>query len=127
MHGIEATLLPGEFGGLQGGSGVDQPLVQFELEADRGSQPIDPFLGPGHVGGGQDLLAWPTFRRDLRMELKRYPFDLDVVFPLQPFDPDRVDVTEGSDVVRVDAHRGGHPPRIAGTIQVSTRGSRLPI
>src|SRR5438876_1111327 len=27
MHGIEATLLPGEFGDLQGGSGVDQPTV----------------------------------------------------------------------------------------------------
>jgi hypothetical protein len=31
MHGIEATLLPREFGGLQSGSGVDQPLVQFEV------------------------------------------------------------------------------------------------
>jgi hypothetical protein len=33
------------------------------------------------------------------VQLKRHPFDLNVVFALQPFDSDRVDVAKGSDVV----------------------------
>jgi heat-inducible transcriptional repressor len=126
MHGVEAALLPGEFGGLEGGTGVDQPVMQREMKADSRGHSVDPFLGLRHVGRRQDLVARPPFRWDLGVQLEGHPLDLDVVFPLQPLDPDRVDVAEGSNVVRVDPHGGGHAPRIAGTIRISTPGSRLP-
>src|SRR6202022_2049900 len=93
---------------------------------DARGQAVHGLLGPCHIGRRQDLVAWPALRRDLGVQLEGHPFSLDVVFPLQAFDSVRVDVEEGSDVVRVDTHGSRHAPRIAGTIQVSTRGSRLP-
>src|SRR4029077_19916787 len=126
VHGVKAALLAREFGGLKGGTGVDQALMQFEVQADRGGHTVHPLLGPCHVSRRQDLVARTPLRRDLGVQLERHPLDLDVVFPLKPCDSDRVDVAEGSDVVRVDAHGSGHTARIAGTIRVSTLGSRLP-
>src|SRR4029077_13976142 len=101
--------------------------MEREMQSDPRRQPVHPFLGSRHIGGRQDLLARPAFRWDFGVHLEGHPLDLDVVFPSQAFDFARVDVAEGSDVVRIDAYRGGHPPRIAGTIQVSTRVSRLPM
>jgi hypothetical protein len=67
VHGVKLALLTGEFGGLQGGAGIDQAVMLREMEADGSPHSIHPLLGPRHVGGGQDLLARPPLRRDLRV------------------------------------------------------------
>src|SRR5437588_412211 len=121
-----SALFAGEFGSLERRPGIDQPVVQPQLQPGLGGEPVDAFLRLGPVGRRQHLVAWPALGRDLGVELEWNPFHGDVVFTLQPLDSDRVDVAEGSDVIRIDAHRGRHHPRIAGTIPFSTLDRRLP-